>query len=201
MFCANSYELDPPDKLSVVSNLPPMVVFPNFSDFYETWRQDLVSRGVNVRLSTEMTRVISRDNNGVRVAIKKRTPVEDHHNPNEGEIYQRDMSQQETEEHYDEIVFCCLADTNKRLLGSTATWREKQVLGSCKFSDDITVTHNDSDYMKRHYQNFYDEKLAVTTLSGVDQTTRCEMGKHDFKPMCKDPENIFPVMLLFFGEL
>jgi predicted NAD/FAD-binding protein len=173
----------PPDKLSVASNLPPMVVFPEFSEFYETWRKDLVSRGVNVRLSTEMTRVIRRDDKGVLVGIKKRTPVEDGHNPNEGEIYQKDMSQQESEEEYDEIVFCCLADTNKRLLGKAATWREKQVLGSCTFSDDITITHNDSDYMKKHYQNFYDEKQAVTTLSRVDQTARCEMAKTSFRPM------------------
>lgn len=160
-----------------------MVVFPEFSQFYETWRKDLVSRGVNVRLSTEMTRVIRRDKSGVLVGIKKRTPVQDGHNPNEGEIYQKDMSQQESEEQYDEIVFCCLADTNKRLLDKAATWREKQVLGSCKFSDDITITHNDSDYMKKHYTNFYDENQAVTTLSRVDQTTRCEMAKKSFRPM------------------
>jgi predicted NAD/FAD-binding protein len=173
----------PPDKLSVASNLPPMVVFPEFSQFYETWRKDLISRGVTVRLSTEMTRVIRRDNTGVLVGIKKRTPVSDGHNPNEGETYQKDMSAPESEEQFDELVLCCLADTNKRLLGKSATWREKKVLGSCTFSDDVTITHNDADYMKKHYTNFYDEKQAVTTLSRVDQTTRCEMAQKSFRPM------------------
>jgi predicted NAD/FAD-binding protein len=173
----------PPDQLSVASNLPPMVVFPNFSDFYETWRKDLISRGVAVRLSTEMTRVVTRDKNGVIVALKKRTPVEDGHNPNEGGSYEHDMGQQESEEEYDEMVLCCLADTSKRLLGEAATWWEKKVLGACKFSDDITITHNDSNYMKKHYQNFYSEKQAVHSLSGVDQTVRCEMAKKDFRPM------------------
>ena len=36
----------PPDKNTVVSNMPPMIVFPNFSEFYEIWRKDLVTRGV-----------------------------------------------------------------------------------------------------------------------------------------------------------
>jgi hypothetical protein len=78
---------------------------------------------------------------------------------------------------------CIRADTAKRLLSSTATFREKKVLGSAKFSDDITVTHTDSDYMKRHYENFYNEKQAVTALSQVDQTTRIEMAKKSFRPM------------------
>lgn len=77
----------PPDKLSVASNLPPMVVFPNFSEFYETWRKDLVSRGVTVRLSTEMTGVVKRDKKGVVVTMKRRSRVEDGHNPNEGKSF------------------------------------------------------------------------------------------------------------------
>lgn len=174
---------NPFDRLSVASNLPPMVVFPNFSEFYETWRKDLISRGVTVRLSTEMIRVVKRDKNSVIVALKKRTPVEDGHNPNEGESYEHEMDQQESEEEYDEMVLCCLADTSKCLLGEAATWWEKKVLGACKFSDDITITHNDSNYMKKHYQNFYDEKQAVHSLSGVDQTVRCEVAKKDFRPM------------------
>ena len=93
----------PPDKLSIASNLPPMVVFPNFSDFYETWQKDLISRGVTVRLSTEMTTVVKRDNTGVVVSLKKRTPAPDGHNPNDG-----DRDAQEWEEEYDELVLCTL---------------------------------------------------------------------------------------------
>lgn len=52
-----------------------------------------------------------------------------------------------------------------------------------KWSDDITVTHNDSDYMRRHYENFYNEDEAVSVLSGVDQSVRQEMAKKSFKPM------------------
>ncbi|KAF2089795.1 flavin-containing amine oxidasedehydrogenase-like protein [Saccharata proteae CBS 121410] len=177
----------PPDKLSIASNLPPMVVFPNFSNFYEDWRKSLVERDVNVRLSTELTRVVKRDDKGVTVRLIKRTPAKDSHNPNSAwtpdQNSNADADAQEVEEHYDELVLCTLTDTAKRILSKTATWREKKVLGAAKFSDDITVTHSDTAYMKKHYENFYNPDQAVTALSGVDQTTRCEMGKKSFKPM------------------
>lgn len=56
-------------------------------------------------------------------------------------------------------------------------------MGACKFADDITITHTDSDYMKKHYENFYNDEQAVTSLSGVDQTVRVEAARTDFKPM------------------
>ena len=74
-------------------------------------------------------------------------------------------------------------DTAQRILKPTAGWRENKILGSAKFANDITVTHTDSDYMKKHYENFYNEEQAVETLSGKDQTARLEFAKKDFKPM------------------
>lgn len=93
----------PLDKLSVVSNLPPMVVFPNFSVFYEDWRKELVSQGVEVRLSTELTSITKRDKNGVLVKMKQRTEADDGHNPIGG-----DSKARQDEEHFDEIVLCVL---------------------------------------------------------------------------------------------
>lgn len=74
-------------------------------------------------------------------------------------------------------------DTAKRILGKTASWRENKVLGSAKFANDITVTHSDADYMRRHYEMVYNEEQAVSTLGGVDMTKRLEMAKKEFKPM------------------
>ncbi|KAI0429071.1 FAD/NAD(P)-binding domain-containing protein [Xylaria sp. FL1042] len=167
-----------PDRNTVVNNQPPMVVFPNFSEFYETWRKDLVSRGVTVRLSTELTEIVRRDNRGVVVRLKPRTPVPGHHNPNDA-----DLDAPVNEESFDEIVLCCLADKAKEVLGRTASWRERRVLGSAKFSDDITITHNDAEYMKKHYENFYREDLAVSNTNGVDQTSRLNYAAGHFRPM------------------
>jgi hypothetical protein len=165
-----------------------MVVFPNFSNFYDTWRKDLEGKGVKVRLNTEVTQVVKRDKTGVVVRTIRRTPVKDHHNPAsawapEDPTTNDDAGADDATEEYDELVLCVLTDTAKRLLGKTASFREKKVLGSAKFANDITITHNDTEYMKKHYENFYDEDKAVTNLSGVDQTARCEFAKKDFKPM------------------
>jgi hypothetical protein len=75
----------PGDKLSVVSNLPPMVVFPNSSMFYEDWRKDLLNSGVDVRLSAELTGILKRDKDGVFMSMKNGTPMSDHHNPVSGD--------------------------------------------------------------------------------------------------------------------
>ena len=100
----------PGDKLSVASNLPPMVVFPNFSVFYEDWRKDLIARGVKVRLSTEVTSVPKRDKSGVVVKIIKRTPEPDNHNATSDWVdgSGNDADAREHEEEYDELVLCVL---------------------------------------------------------------------------------------------
>ena len=103
----------PVDKQSVASNLPPMVVFPNFSVFYSDWKQDLEKRGVNVRLSTELTEVVKRDKNGVVVRLIKRTPQKDGHNPNSAWVAadpdsNADADAEEHQEEYDELVLCVL---------------------------------------------------------------------------------------------
>ncbi|KAK5163759.1 uncharacterized protein LTR77_010432 [Saxophila tyrrhenica] len=180
---------NPPDKNSIASNQPPMVVFPNFSEFYETWRKNLIKRGVNVRLSTEVTGVIRRDKKGVAVKVIQRTPAADSHNPNsawateDGTKTDRDADAKEVVEEYDEIVLCVLTDTAKRLLAPSISGMEKRVLGSAKFANDITVTHQDTDYMKRHYENFWSEEYAVDELNGVDMSKRNEFAKDNFKAM------------------
>ncbi|KAI9714291.1 MAG: hypothetical protein M1820_000252 [Bogoriella megaspora] len=178
----------PPDKNSVASNLPPMVVFPNFGAFYGDWKKDLEKKGVDVRLSTELTQVVKRDKNGVVVRLIQRTPSEDGHNPNSAWVdtdpdNNADANAEEHQEEYDELVLCVLADTAKRILGRSSTYRERRVLGSAKFADDITVTHSDSSYMESNYENFYNPSQAVSSLSGVSQTSRLEYASENFKPM------------------
>ncbi|RYO86464.1 hypothetical protein DL766_008125 [Monosporascus sp. MC13-8B] len=66
----------PTDKNTLVGHRPPMIVFPNFFEFYETWRKDLVSRGVTVRLSTELTEVVLRNKHGVANFYREDLAVE-----------------------------------------------------------------------------------------------------------------------------
>ena len=126
----------PIDPKSLSSNLPPMVVFPETSAFYNKWQAQLEDRGVSVRLNTELLSVQSREPT-VKVLLRPRRQQEDLHNPNDA-----DTDIPPVAEEFDEIVLCVLADTAKRVLGSQAGRLEKWVLGNTKWSDDITVTHN-----------------------------------------------------------
>lgn len=179
----------PPDKNSIASNQPPMVVFPNFSEFYETWRKNLVKKGVKVRLSTEVTRITRRDKTGVTVKIIGRTPAKDNHNtdsawvPDSVDNSNEDADKVETTEEYDEIVLCVLTDTAKRLLKPTITGLESRILGSAKFANDVTVTHTDADYMRKHYENFYNPDQAVSEINGESMQERTDFAKDNFKPM------------------
>jgi hypothetical protein len=75
------------------------------------------------------------------------------------------------------------ADVAKRVLGKSGSFFEKKILGSTKFANDITVTHCDGDYIKKYYEVAYNSEQAVNSLSGVDQSARCKMAQHNFKPM------------------
>lgn len=119
-------------------------MFPNETEFYTDWQHQLESRGVNVRLNTEVTAVLERSSKGVRVKTRARRPQPDHHNPSGAD---RDLPEQE--EEYDELVLCVLADTAKDMLGQKARWIEKKILGVPKWSDDVTVTHNVSLPLRR----------------------------------------------------
>jgi hypothetical protein len=96
-----------------------------------------LTSAIQIRLNTEVIAITERSKRGVRVQIRPRRAQPDHHNP-----VGADQDTPVHEEQYDEIVLCILADTAKRLLGKTAGWMEKGVLGSTRWSDDITVTHN-----------------------------------------------------------
>ncbi|OCF34508.1 hypothetical protein I317_03655 [Kwoniella heveanensis CBS 569] len=167
----------PCDPKSMSSNLPPMVVFPESSEFYRTWQGKLEERGVTVRLNTELLQVTSRTPT-VKVMLRPRRQSDDLHNP-----VNVDHDLPAHEEEFDEIVLCCLADTAKRVLGKEATGTEKRVLGATKWSDDITVTHNDTEYMRKYYTVDFDQQQAVTNINGRDDSERIKKGKEDFKPM------------------
>ncbi|KAG8885383.1 hypothetical protein FRB98_001837 [Tulasnella sp. 332] len=171
----------PADPLSLVSNLPSMIVFPKFTSFYTTWQHDLESRGVNIRLSTEVTAITQRSaisQGGITVSLRKRTPQPKNH-----DTVGNDQDSSQIMETYDELVFAVLPDTAKALLGKKARWVERAVLGSAKFSDDITVTHWDSDYMDKWYTNRFDAAQAVSTLHGRDESQRISIAEKDFTPM------------------
>jgi hypothetical protein len=75
------------------------------------------------------------------------------------------------------------ADTAKKTPCNYRYIQGEEGAGKCEVRRRHTVTHTDSDYMRRHYENFYNDTQAVTNLSRVDQTTRLEIAKKSFIPM------------------
>ncbi|KAM5353766.1 hypothetical protein ACJ41O_000416 [Fusarium nematophilum] len=131
------------DAETLLPNLPKMVTFDHLDEFYRTWKDDLVSKGVDVRTSTEVEAVVQRSSNGVELRIRN------------------DKADETTEESFDELVLCVLADTALNILGETATRCERFVLGGAAFYDDITVTHTDNKYFESHYETRFDPDLCA----------------------------------------
>jgi hypothetical protein len=68
-------------------------------------------------------------------------------------------------------------------LGNKGSILERRILGSCKWANDITVTHSDGEYIKKHYEVEYNPTQAVSSLSGISQQSRIDFAEKDFKPM------------------
>lgn len=139
------------DSETLLPNLPKMVTFDNLNDFYEDWRKDLVSKGVEIRLNHEVTHVLARSKRGVSL---RTAPVQG------GEA-----TDNAVQEDFDDMVLCVLADDALRILGKHASWKENFVLGGAAFYDDITVTHWDSDYFNKHYETHFDPELCAEPKS------------------------------------
>lgn len=158
------------DPGSLLPNLPTMVTFDNLGSFYRDWEQDLTSKGVDIRLGVEVLGVRSREKNRVVLDIREN---------NDGEV---------RTEAFDNMVMCVQADDAKRILGKSATWREKFVLGGAAFYDDVTVTHTDRDYFQSQYETKFDPELCGEPKSKAQEDqiafSKSELpDSHGFRPM------------------
>lgn len=117
------------------------------------------SKGVEIRLRTEVTEMIQRNDKGV---VLNTRPCLD-------TATGSDNSPKINSETFDELVMCVLADDALRLLGKTASRKEKFVLGGAQFFDDITVTHSDSTYFNKHYETTFSPSLCATPNSKAQE--------------------------------
>ena len=147
------------DPETLLPNLPQMVTFPHLEKFYGDWRADLVSKGVNIRTNTDVTEVISRSKKGV--VLKTRPFDPEKGKTDSGQREGRHTGPESEPEKYDDLIMCVLADDAVKILGRTATWRERFVLNGAHFFDDITITHTDSDYFAKNFETHYNPDLCA----------------------------------------
>ncbi|KAK5997402.1 hypothetical protein PT974_02758 [Cladobotryum mycophilum] len=153
------------DSSTLLPNRPTMYTFDHLHEFYGKWKDDLVAKGVAIRTNTEVVKVLSRSKKGINLQVK---------NTSSGET---------TEEKFNEMVFCVLADDALRILGTTASWREKVVLGGAAFYDDITVTHTDTEYFNRHYETHFKPELCADPKSDDQRMQIAKSKGSGFNPM------------------
>ncbi|GAA5838422.1 hypothetical protein JCM3766R1_005541 [Sporobolomyces carnicolor] len=165
---------NPIDDKNLSSHQPEMLVFPNMSDFYSRWSRSLQRNNVHIRLNTRLISVVRRSRSkGVTVKLVKIRSRSIAH-------LEEDKEPCESEETFDEIIFCIVADAALEALGAQATWIERKVLGGAKFSNDSTVTHCDAAYMKKHYEVEYTPENSAIRVGEKDMS---EKEANAFQPM------------------
>ena len=115
-------------------------------DVYDAWKIEAASRGnVTFKLGQEVVEVISRhakggDSSGP-VHIKSKISEDGQDSFEEG--------------FFDELILAVDADSCLKLLGKQSTWMERKVLGNVKYLYDVTITHNDLEYMRKVCSRYY----------------------------------------------
>ncbi|KAH9831268.1 FAD/NAD-P-binding domain-containing protein [Rhodofomes roseus] len=166
---------------SLLASIPTMLAFPKLHDVYEAWKTEAASRGnVNFRLGHEVVEVMSRHAKG---GTNGSGPV--HIKPK----YSRDGQESLEEEFFDELILAVDADSCLKLLNKQSTWMERKVLGNVKYLYDVTITHNDLDYMRKYYETQYDPSHnAPLEASGSAQERQetedsFKFAKDNFRPL------------------
>lgn len=100
-----------------------MRAFPCLQEFYEEWKKHLQTAGVRFMLEIQAISV-KRRQEGIILTVQS---VKNSNTLHEGEVL-GEPAQLE----FDDVVFACDADTALKILGDSATFLERRVLGNVK---------------------------------------------------------------------
>ncbi|MCO5598572.1 hypothetical protein L7F22_052669 [Adiantum nelumboides] len=133
---------------SLLASVPHMKAFPELGRVYGLWRTRLEAAG-NIRFGLSC---------GV-ASLERGTKKAKQLGGNILATYEGHES--EEPEVFDDVIFACDADSALKILqnGSGPSWKERKILGNVLYKWDITVTHHDYDYMKKHYEMNYNSDL------------------------------------------
>ncbi|UZJ56751.1 hypothetical protein CBS101457_006071 [Exobasidium rhododendri] len=167
--------LDPSMRLfefseeSFLASVPPMKAFPELSRVYGEWKKKAISTGNVVIESDCEVSSIERNTKAARV---------------KGGNVLATIKGGERVEVFDEVIFACDADSALKILeaGSGPTWKEKKILGNVLYKWDVTVTHNDYDYMCKHYQMTYDDQYNAKR-DDEESKKSFQFAKENWKPL------------------
>ncbi|KAI0275499.1 hypothetical protein BGY98DRAFT_992293 [Russula aff. rugulosa BPL654] len=122
---------------------------------------DKQSGNVTFLLGHIVTRVVSR--------TKQRTVLE----------FLTPSSNEPQTAEFDSLILATDANNALTILGKEASWMERRVLGGVKYLHDLTVTHTDVDYMRKHYETEFKPELIASSATPADR----QRGETDFRPL------------------
>ncbi|TKY87974.1 hypothetical protein EX895_003070 [Sporisorium graminicola] len=179
--------LDPSMRLfefsedSLLASVPTMMAFPELARVYAAWEDEVTKNG-NVRVETSREVIEIQRNTkearkrGGNILITSRRVDKDGKPLTTGD-------EEERVEVFDELILACDADTSLKILSKSATWKERKILGSIVYRWDITTTHNDYDYMCKHYQMTYDSQYNAKNRDDKETMESFEFAEKNWKPL------------------
>ena len=179
--------LDPSMRLfefsedTLLASVPTMMAFPELARVYAAWEDEITKSGnIRVETSLEVTEIQrntkeARTRGGNMLITSCRVDKE-------GKPLTTG-DEEEQVEVFDELILACDADTSLKILNKAATWKERKILGSILYRWDITTTHNDYDYMSKHYQMTYDPKYNAKNRDDKETKESFEFAEKNWKPL------------------
>ncbi|KAI0259481.1 hypothetical protein BC834DRAFT_627943 [Gloeopeniophorella convolvens] len=150
------------DERSLLASIPEMYAFQKLSDTYTAWQHKIAEAdNVTFLLGHEVLRVVKRTR--TRTVLEYRAPSSDAPLCTE----------------FDALILATDADAARTLLGEQAGWLERHVLGGVKYLHDLTVTHTDAEYMRKHYETQFRPGLLARSATDAE----FERATKSFRPL------------------
>ena len=149
------YDYDP---VRFMSEAPKMFSVSRFDEVYGKSETQVRRRGGKITLGARVDKVERRSKRGVKVYFE---------NAN-GEREVREC---------DRVIFACNTEQSKRCSTPFGTpMMERMIFRNIEYFDDVSVTHSDEAYMKRHYEVAEDVRDMYFIKSYEDDPSLCEMS-------------------------
>ncbi|OUS45187.1 hypothetical protein BE221DRAFT_193379 [Ostreococcus tauri] len=164
------YDYDP---VRFMREAPEMFAFPRFDEMYGAIGDEIVRRGGKVTLGARVHKV-ERTKKCVKVSFENAT----------GETETRVC---------DRVIFACNSEQAKAMLdaGTGTSAMERHIFKNITWFDDVSVTHTDEEYMKKHYEVAEGEKRDMYFIKSYeDDPSLCEMSFDltAYQPFARGPD-------------
>jgi predicted NAD/FAD-binding protein len=146
------------DDERFMSSAPRMFAFPEFGTMYGNIGDAIVKRGGAVTVSARVT-AVERGRRGARVTFI-------------------DASGAKRVRECDKVIFACNTEQSEAMLnaGSGTSFMERLIFRNIKYYDDVSVTHRDEAYMRRHYDVAEDGSDMYFIKTYDDDASKVEMS-------------------------